>query len=99
VGVLLNLALFTFLFSRFPELPPTMRLHYNKYGLVDRLESVSAILWLPYIGLATAVVNSLLGALLQPRERIPAHLLYGSIIAVQLMVWIAAIGIIVSSGT
>lgn len=98
LGVLANLALFAFLLWRFSDLPPIMRLHYNKFGVVDRLEAASAILWLPGLGLAAAVGNSVLGALIHMRERVPALLLYGSIIAVQLMTWIAAIGIIVSSG-
>lgn len=97
-GVVANLALFAFLLWRFADLPPIVRLHYNKFGVVDRLESASAILWLPGLGLATAIINSILGALLHPRERVPALLLYGSIIAVQLMVWIAALGIIATSG-
>ncbi len=98
LGVLLNLALFAFIFWRFADLPPTIRLHYNKFGVVDRLEPAISILWLPVIGLIATLTNSTLGALLHPRERVPALLLYGSIIIVQLMVWIAAIGIIVISG-
>lgn len=97
-GVLANLALFAFLLSRFADLPPILRLHYNKFGVVDRLESASAIFWLPAIGLFTAIINSIIGAILHPLERVPALLLYGSIIAVQLLIWIAAIGIIVTSG-
>jgi hypothetical protein len=98
-GVLANLALFAFILWRFQDLPPIVRLHYNKFGVVDRLESASAILWLPGLGLLSAIVNSVLGALIHPRERVPALLLYGSILAVQLMVWIAALGIMINSGS
>ncbi len=98
LGVVINLALFAFLLSRFADFPPIIRMHYNKFGVVDRLESSISILWLPLIGLLTAFTNSILGTWLHPRERVPALLLYGSIIAIQIMTWIATIGILATSG-
>ncbi len=97
-GLALNLALFIYLLGRFGDLPPIMRLHYNKFGVVDRLESASSTLWLPFFGFLAGILNLALGAFIQNRDRLPALLLYGSIIIVQVMAWIAVLGIIATSG-
>jgi hypothetical protein len=52
------------------------------------------ILKLPAIGLITLIVNSSLGILIHNRQRVGAYLLWGGDIAVQLICWLAAFGVV-----
>ncbi len=94
-GILANVALFVFLFIRFPSLPDVLRIHFNKFGEVDRLGTRADIMWLPLIGLLALFFNSIFGAIVHIKDRIPALLLYASTIVVQFMVWVAVLSITV----
>ncbi len=96
-GVVLNLLLYVFLIWRFNDLTPILRIHFNKLGQVDRIGDRGELMLLPFIGLLAVVGNSLLGALLHPKERIVAYLLYGSAILLQLLTAIAVIVIMAVS--
>lgn len=98
VGVLLNLLLFAFLIWRFNDLPLTLRIHFNKLGEVDRIGDRGELMLLPFIGLLAVVGNNVLGAILHPKERIVAYLLYGSAVLVQCLTAIALLVIMALSG-
>ncbi len=96
-GVLLNLVLWFILLWRYDDLPITLRIHFNKLGQVDRLGDKGELMFLPFIGLLAVVGNSLLGAFLHPKERIPAYLLYGGAILIQFLAAIAVFVILAVS--
>jgi hypothetical protein len=52
-------------------------------------------MWLPLIGLLALFFNSIFGAIVHVKDRIPALLLYASTIVVQFMVWVAVLSITV----
>jgi len=94
-GILANIALFVFLLIRFPTLDNVLRIHFNKFGEVDRLGTKADIMWLPLIGLLALFCNSIFGAIVHVKDRIPALLLYASTVVVQFMVWVAVLSITV----
>ncbi len=98
-GVILNLLLYVYLIARFDELKPTLRMHFNKFGNVDQIGDKTELMYLPFVGLLTVVGNSLLGAFIQPKDRIPAYLLYGAAILLQILTAIAIFVILAVSGS
>jgi hypothetical protein len=59
-----------------------------------RYPSRADIFKLPVIGLVALIVNSSLGVLIHSRQRAGAYLLWGGVIVVQLLSWLAALNII-----
>jgi Bacterial PH domain len=94
-GLLVSLALFVYLILIFETLDPILRIHYNKFGEVDRLGARGDIMWLPFIGIVTFGVNALFGAFVHIKDRVAAILLYSATFAVQFAVWVAVFGIII----
>jgi Bacterial PH domain/Domain of unknown function (DUF1648) len=87
--------LFGFLAWRFQALPDSVPLHYSSAGLPDRLGSRAQLFILPFIGLLTLVANSSLGGIAYHRkERFGAYLLWAGALLVQVMLWIATVGIV-----
>lgn len=91
-------ALFAFVLLRLPSLPGAMPLHFAADGLgtPDRIGAPRGLLILPMIGLLTLTVNSVLGGALHVREaqRATAYMLWGAALVVQLLAWIAVLGLI-----
>ncbi|HEX2915754.1 MAG TPA: PH domain-containing protein [Chloroflexia bacterium] len=96
-GVILNLLLYFLLLWRFDDINPILRIHFNKLGQVDRAGDKSELMFLPFIGLMAVVVNSIFGAIIQPKERVPAYLLYAGAILVQILTGIAVLVILAVS--
>ncbi len=98
VALVVNLGLFGYLmfeFTRVPAtLPPLVPLHFDANGDPDRIESQTALFSLAQIGLIVIVGNLGLGALMYRRERLATYLLAATAIAIQLLLWFAAIQII-----
>jgi hypothetical protein len=95
-GLLISLALFVYLILSFETLDPILRIHYNKFGEVDRLGARGDIMWLPFIGLIAFTFNAIFGAFVHIKDRVAAILLYASTFAVQFAVWVAVFGIIIN---
>lgn len=77
-----------------PGLPLALPLHYNAWGIVDRIEPRGEILYLPSIGVFVLAFNSLLGIILHRREPLATYLLAAMALAVQLVLAIAVINIV-----
>ncbi|MDY7078164.1 MAG: PH domain-containing protein [Chloroflexota bacterium] len=88
------LALTGLLCFRFPTLPRMVPLHFDIAGNPDRLESRGQIFIVPLIGLLALLLNGVLGGLAYRRERMASYLLWGGAALIQLLVWMATIGIL-----
>ncbi len=91
------LALTGLLCFRFPSLPPLLPLHFDALGSPDRLGVRGQIFFIPLIGLIVLTVNGLLGGLLYRYERLAAYLLWGGALAVQILFWMAVLGILAAA--
>ncbi len=94
IALFVNLGLFAFLLLLQTQLPPLVPLHFDAAGQPDRIEPKDAIFSLPQIGLIMIVLNLILGAIVYRREPLTSYLLGGIAIAVQFLLWFAAISII-----
>lgn len=94
VALVVNLGLFVFLLIQFNALPPFVPLHFDASGQPDRIEPKDFIFSLPQIGLILIIGNALLAAFSYRRERLAAYILTGMAIVVQLLLWVAAIQIV-----
>lgn len=94
LALIANLALFGFIFSRYEALPERISIHYNALGEVDRISSKAWLLTVPSIGALALLVNTLVGLALYARERAGSILLAGVALALQAVLWVAALGIL-----
>ena len=74
---------------RYPALPELLALHFDAQGQVDRVGLRSDLFALPVIGLFALVTDLVLGFLLYRRERVGAYLIWGSAVAVNVLLWLA----------
>ena len=98
-GVVLNLILYIYLIVRFNNLQPSLRIHFDKFGKPDKIGSRDELMLLPFIGLLAVIGNSILGAFIHPKDRIPAYLLYGAAILLQVLTAVAVLVILAVSGS
>jgi hypothetical protein len=82
-----------YVWACYPALPERLPFHFNAAGQVDRVGSKGEILRLPTSGLLLLLVNLLLGLALHKRERLAAYLAWGGAIAVQILLWLAAVAL------
>lgn len=94
-GFLAILALTGLLSFRFPALSRLVPLHFDAAGNPDRLGPRGQIFIIPLIGMLTLLLNGALGGLMYRRERVASYLLWGGAAFIQVLVWTAAIGILV----
>jgi len=93
-GITMCLLLFGLVSLRFPNLPPVLSMHYNALGLSDRTGPATQVFILPFIGLLALGVNTLLGGLFYRREQVASYLLWGGIIVVQVLLWVATVNLL-----
>jgi hypothetical protein len=89
-----NLGLFAYLCTRFPNLDLQLPLHFNSLGRVDRIGTKAELFALPIIGLIILGANLALGLALYKRERAGSYLLWGAAAAAQALFWLAALSIV-----
>ena len=89
-----NAALFGVIALRYPALPERLPLHFDVQGMVDRVGFKSGLIVVPTIGALSLAANGVLGTILHGRERLAAYLLAGMAVALQVVLWIAALGIL-----
>ena len=89
LGALATMILFGRLCWHYPSLPARLALHFNAQGHIDRIGQRSDLFALPIIGLFILAVNLVLGFLLYRWERVGAYLIWGSIVAVDMLLWLA----------
>jgi hypothetical protein len=85
VALAANGSLWLWLLLRLPLLPPSVPIHYNPSGQVDRVGGPNELLILPIIGLATVVLNGAIAGLALRRERQLCYVLAGLAVIVQLL--------------
>lgn len=91
LAFLTGLAQLGYLSSIFVDLPRSLPIHFDAFGLPDRIADKSTLLTLPTLGLAALALNGVLGILVYRWEKVAAYLLWGSGLALQLCLWVAAI--------
>lgn len=94
IAVFVNLGLFAFLMLVTTQLPTLIPMHFDPTGQPDRIEDRSAIFSLPQIGLIMIVLNFFISGAMYRREPLASYLLSGVAIAVQFLLWFAAISIV-----
>ncbi len=95
-GLLGWLGLLVYLAVIFPQLPPQIALRFGADGLPDRFGPPDGLLILPLIGALSSLFNGALGAFFHfdPERRPAAYLLWGAAVFVQVLVWLAAVGLL-----
>ncbi|MBM4424754.1 MAG: DUF1648 domain-containing protein [Chloroflexi bacterium] len=96
-GLLLPFILLIVIAARFPTLPAITPLHYDGLGQVDRTGPPTGLLILPTIGGLAWLANGLIGAVLyalRRNDRPAAYMLWSGSIVVQLLLWVAAVGLL-----
>ncbi len=68
-GLIGCLALFAYVMIRFPQLPDTLVLHYDRQGVPDSIQPKSALFLLPVIGFLTYATNTLGGLWMRLRSQ------------------------------
>jgi uncharacterized membrane protein len=87
LGALACLALLGYLALAFTELPRSLPIHFNAFGVPDRIADKSALFTLPLAGAAIFVINTTLGGLIYHWEKVAAYILWGSTLAMQIFLW------------
>ena len=94
LGLLANAALFAYLCWRYPALPAFLPLRFDALGQTDRIAPRSEVFKLPFIGLLALTANCGLGFLVHRRERFGSYLLLAGAFLVQILLWLAVLGIV-----
>ena len=94
LAVISCLLLFGYTCLRFPELDPRVALHFDAAGAPDRFGPRLQVFTLPFIGLMALGANVIAGVPMYLRERVGAYLLWGGALVVQVLAWVAAVGIL-----
>ena len=94
LAVIACLLLFGYTCLRFPELALRVPLHYGAMGAPDRFGPRLQVFTLPIIGLMTLGANLFVGMTMYLRDRVGAYLLWGGALVVQILAWVAAVGIL-----
>jgi hypothetical protein len=92
-ALVVGVAFAAYVWARYPTLPENLPFHFDAAGQVDRIGPKGEILRLPTIGLLVLLLNLLLGLALHKRERLAAYLAWGGAIMVQILLWLAAVGL------
>jgi hypothetical protein len=93
-ALFLLMALFGYIWLRYPSLSDLQPLHFDAIGQPDRWGTRAQVFTLPFIGLLALIANAGLGFLLYERERTASYLLWSGAVGVQVLVWGATLGIL-----
>ncbi len=98
VALVVNLGLFAWLIFEVsrnpPGIPPLVPLHFDSTGKPDRIEPRDGLFSLAQIGLIIILGNIGLGGFMYRRERLASYVLAATSILIQLLLWFAAIQIV-----
>jgi hypothetical protein len=98
VALMLNLGLLAYLCAIYPNLTPVLPVHFDAFDQVNRIAPAIAVFFLPAIGALSLLLNGLVGYLIHSRHRLATLLLWGGTSAVQIYLWVAALGITFHGG-
>ncbi len=92
----LNLLLYFFLAAQYGRLPHTLPLHFDLTGAPDRFGNTSFLFGLIALGTVAWLLNGFLAtaAFRWLREQMVAYLLLGGAVGLQILLWIAVIGLV-----
>ncbi len=93
-AAIINLALFAYLSTGFPGFDLQMPLHFSSDGQIDRIGGKIELFNLPIIGLFILGANLAAGLGLYKWERAGSYLLWGAAAAVQVLFWVATLGLL-----
>ena len=93
-AAVINLGLFGYLATRYPNLDAQLPLHFTSMGQADRIGPKLELFDLPIIGLIILGTNLILGLILYKRERAGSYLLWGSAATAQALFWLATFSIL-----
>ncbi len=95
------IALTTYLILIYPQLPGQIALHFNPQGLPDRFGPPTGLFLLPTIAGVAWAINTLGGVWLHrlSPERNGAYLILGATVFVQILVWVATLGLLTAGPT
>ncbi|HEY4689126.1 MAG TPA: PH domain-containing protein [Anaerolineae bacterium] len=94
-AAILCLGLFAFVCLKYPELPARIPFHFDANGVPDRFGGPADAFILPVIGLLVFWLNAIVAVPVYRRERVPAYLLWGGAALTQMLVWVAAVTLLV----
>jgi hypothetical protein len=89
-AVLINLALWGYIFAIYPDLNETITIEFPPLGEITDVHSRNDILWIPAAALAVLAVNLIAGLGFQWRERAATYLLLTGSVFLQLLFWVSA---------
>lgn len=89
-GILINLALWGYIFAIYPGLNETITIEFPPLGEITDVHSRSEILKIPAAALAVLVVNLIAGLGFQWRERAASYLLLTGSVFIQFLFWVSA---------
>jgi len=89
-GILINLALWGYIFAIYPDLSPQITIEFPPLGEITDVHSRSEILKIPAAALAVLAVNLIAGLGFQWRERAATYLLLTGSVFLQLLFWVSA---------
>ncbi len=87
LGTVACLSLLGYLTITFTGLPRSLPIHFNAFGVPDRIADKSALFTLPLVGAAIFIINAALGGLIYRWEKVAAYILWGSAVAMQIFLW------------
>ena len=92
-SLLAGLLLFAFIAHIMPQLPSEIALHFTHEGVADRRGPQRSLFYIPLMGALIWLLNTLTGlGLARKRDlSVSAHLLWANTLAVQMILWIAAL--------
>ncbi len=88
--LLLNVALWGYLFAVYPHLSNEITIQFPPLGDITELHSRQAIFKIPGTATAFLAVNLLAALVFQPRERAATYLLLSGALLLQVIFWVAA---------
>jgi Bacterial PH domain/Domain of unknown function (DUF1648) len=94
MAVVACLLLFGYTSLRFPDLAPRVALHFDALGNPDRFGPRLQVFFLPIIGLMSLGADVVIGLPIYLRDRVGAYLLWSGAFVVQILAWVAAVGIV-----
>ena len=94
-NVLLNIVIWLFLVFRLEPSEYPVPLHFNIYFGIDVIDKWSQAFIIPGIGLIVILINLVLAYLVFSKEKFVAQFLLSSSLFVQILLFLAGIGIVV----
>lgn len=95
--LLANLGLYALVMAAYGSLPDLIPFHFDALGRADRLAARDWLLLVPAIGTMALLANAALSVAIYRRERFGAYVLTSAALGIQVMVWLAAVGILVAA--